>query len=193
MTSKGGLGAKNRRTKVHIERVAHSWAVPTQLQVARCFSTAGAGSAASSLRWLVPGKPANLSLLCHLSRQPGSPSTLVLSLHGSCPIVQVLSGCPLSLFWLFGCALGCGDGRVGACRSCKHYPAQDHTTDLCSELMMLSVLSGFFSPFLVIPNILLAFLTPAQPWPVIFSELATMLRSFSRAVMADLEPLIMHV
>lgn len=63
MTSKGSLGAKNMRTKVHIECVPHSWAVPIQLQGARCLSMAGAGSAACSLQWLVPGKPANLSLL----------------------------------------------------------------------------------------------------------------------------------
>lgn len=62
---------------------------------------------------------------------------------------------------------------------------------------MFSVFSLFFfflSLLLVIPNILLAFLTPAQTWPVIFSELAvTMPWSFSCAVMADVEPLIMHV
>lgn len=147
------------RTKVHVECVPHSWAVPIQLQGARCFSMTGAGSAPCSLPWLVPSKPGNLSLLCHLSWQPVSPSTLVLSLHSSCPIVPVLSCHLLCLFWLFGCVLGCGDGRVGAQRNCKHCPAQDHTTDLCRDLMMFSVLSFFLSlsPFLVIPNILLAF------------------------------------
>lgn len=167
--------------------------MPPELQGARCFNSAGVGNTACSLQRLVPAKPANLSLLCPLSWQALSPSTLVLSLHGSCPVVPVLSGCPLCLFLLFGCGLGCGDRRVGAQRNCKYYPAQDHTTDLCRDLMMLSVLSFFFFPFLVIPNVLFAFLTPAQPWPVIFSKLATMLRSFSRAVMADLEPLIIHV
>lgn len=68
----------------------------------------------------------------------------------------------LALYRLFGCVLGGGDRRVGAWRSCKRYPAQDHTTDLCRGIMMFSAFS-FFPPLLLIPNILLAFLTPAQP------------------------------
>lgn len=195
MTSKWSLGAKYLRSKVHMESVPHSWAVPTPLQGARCLSTAGAGSAACSLQQLVPGKPAALCLLCCLSWQPVSTSTLVLSLHGSCPIVPVLSGCPLCLFWLFGCVLGCTDGRVGALQTLlqtlpstgPHHKFMQRLNDVFCFVLF------FFYPFLVIPNILLAVLTPAQPWPVIFSKLATMLRSFSREVIADLKPLIMHV
>lgn len=151
MTSKGSFGAKNTSSKVRIKRAPHSWAVSAQLKETRFFGMPRAGGAAPSLQRLVPGKPANLPLFCHLTCQSTSPSAFVLSSHGSCPIAPMFSGCPLCLFWLFHRLLGCvwcyGDGRVGAWRSCKHYAAQDHTTDLCRDIMMFSVFSFFFLLF----------------------------------------------
>lgn len=172
------------------DQVAHRASSP---QLGCAYSAAGSLMLQYGWGWKcslfsVPGKPAILSLLCHHAWQPASPSTLALSLHGSCPIVPLLSGCAssgsLDVLW----------GWEGWCmEKLQTLPSTGPHHTFMQRLNDVFCFAFFFSPFLVIPNIVLAFLTPAQPWPVIFSKLATMLRSFSRAVMGDLEPLIMHV